>query len=150
MVGSLQTNKVKNALGIFDYVHSLDRESLAMEIEKRAGARKIPCFIEVNVSGEETKRGVAPGNLTTLFNFVRERCASIDVIGLMTMAPFSEDAEKSRPIFARLRELAAGLGLPHLSMGMTQDYEVAIEEGATFLRIGSAFFTSSRLRSQSV
>lgn len=145
-LGTLQTNKVKYVVGKFAYIHSLDRLSLAREIEKRAAQRgiQVDCFIQVNVSGEETKHGIAPDELTA---FARE-LANFDhvrVIGLMTMAPHVEDPELTRPVFRELRRLRDDLNergifkeaVPHLSMGMSNDFEIAIEEGATWIRLGS-------------
>jgi pyridoxal phosphate enzyme (YggS family) len=145
-IGNLQSKKVKHMINQFDYIHSLDRLSLAKEIEKRAPENeKVKCFVQVNVSGEETKAGLKPEET---ISFIRELAEfpSIEVTGLMTMAPFVEDAEEVRPYFRKLRELkeeTEALELPHapcheLSMGMSNDYVVAVEEGATFVRIGSA------------
>jgi pyridoxal phosphate enzyme (YggS family) len=154
MIGHLQTNKVRQALGLFDSVQSLDSLHLAQEIERRLACgiaapgcaeRPYPVLIECNVSGEASKFGVRPADLVALIEAVRP-LAHLRVEGLLTMAPFAEDPEAARPTFAALRELAAqarartGLPLPHFSMGMTQDFEVAIEEGATIVRIGTALF----------
>jgi len=145
-IGHLQTNKVKDIVGKFDYIHSLDRMSLAQEIEKKAARLGIAskCFLQVNVSGEGSKQGVAPEEL---FAFAREvaQMQHIRVVGLMTMAPLEADAETTRPVFRGLRQLRDELNdrrifpypVPHLSMGMSNDYEVAIEEGATWVRLGS-------------
>ncbi len=145
-IGHLQTNKVKDVIGRFAYIHSLDRLSLAEEIEKRAAAmdKVISCFLQINVSGEETKFGLDPADVLA---FVKEtsNMKHIRIVGLMTMAPLVEDPEKARPVFRGLREWQARLqelNLPHvpateLSMGMSGDFEVAIEEGATFVRLGS-------------
>jgi pyridoxal phosphate enzyme (YggS family) len=145
-IGSLQTNKVKDVIGKFTYIHSLDRSSLAQAIERRAGQLgiSVPCFIQVNVSGEESKHGLAPERLTA---FARELAdlPHIEPVGLMTMAPLDGEAEQSRPVFRGLRELrdelnaAAVLRRPvnGLSMGMSGDFEVAVEEGATWLRLGT-------------
>jgi pyridoxal phosphate enzyme (YggS family) len=147
LVGHLQRNKVKLALELFDMIHSVDGVRLAEEIEKRAAAAQeiVPVLIEVNVAGEESKYGAAPDETPGLAETIG-RMPNVDLGGLMTMAPFVDDAEQVRHVFRDLRELRDrirdehGLALPHLSMGMTQDYEVAIEEGATIVRIGTALF----------
>ncbi|HOE26190.1 MAG: YggS family pyridoxal phosphate-dependent enzyme [Candidatus Aureabacteria bacterium] len=147
MIGHLQRNKVAEALRIFDLIHSLDRLRLAEEIEREAAksGRLVPVLVEVNVSGEEHKFGVRPDELPEFLAAVG-RFERLQVEGLMTMAPFSPDPERARPVFRRLRELAGRfadgprLRMRHLSMGMTQDYEVAVEEGATIVRIGTAIF----------
>ncbi|HYG59215.1 MAG TPA: YggS family pyridoxal phosphate-dependent enzyme, partial [Symbiobacteriaceae bacterium] len=149
LIGSLQTNKVKPALEMADLIHSLDRDSLADELIRQAGRRGVPChvLVQVNVSGEESKHGIAPAELP---GFLR-RCSESGILlvqGLMTMAPLDAEPEAARPHFRRLRELAREvreLALPnvtirHLSMGMSGDYEVAIEEGATLVRVGTAIF----------
>ncbi|MCC3381535.1 YggS family pyridoxal phosphate-dependent enzyme [Paenibacillus farraposensis] len=145
-IGHLQTNKVKEVIGKFEYIHSLDRLSLMKEIEKQAAGLNVVvnCFIQVNVSGEKSKQGLAP---ETLFSFAQEvsRMKQIRVVGLMTMAPHESDAEATRPVFRELKRLRDELNtreifaypVPHLSMGMSNDFEVAIEEGATWLRLGS-------------
>ncbi len=147
MVGRLQTNKVRHALRLFGMIHSLDRLALAQEIERRAGReqRPVDVLVQCNTSGEETKAGVEDSELVRLLDRLVE-LEWVRVRGLMTMAPIVEDAEDARPFFAALRRLAekaraaTGLPLPELSMGMTQDFEVAIEEGATMVRIGTALF----------
>lgn len=145
-IGSLQTNKVKDVVGKFTYIHSLDRLSLAQAIEKRAEQLDIvvPCFIQVNVSGEESKHGLQPEELGS---FVKELAvySHIKPVGLMTMAALDSDGEQSRPVFRGLRQLRDELNksaiLPEpitgLSMGMSGDFEVAVEEGATWLRLGT-------------
>lgn len=145
-IGHLQTNKVKDILGKFSYIHSLDRLSLAEAIEKKAASMGIvqKCFIQLNVSGEISKYGLAPERLLEFAQQVRN-FPHIDVVGLMTMAPFETDAESSRPVFRELRRLRDELNehkvfdaeIRHLSMGMSGDFEVAIEEGATWIRLGS-------------
>lgn len=146
-IGHLQTNKVKDVLPRFTYIHSLDRIRLAEEIAKHANRLHIrpQCFIQVNVSGEESKFGVAPESLLSLAEGIRDG-GMIDVIGLMTMAPHVDDPEDTRIVFRRLKELQVQLlhkGWSHiaphyLSMGMSNDFEVAIEEGATHIRVGTA------------
>ena len=146
MVGHLQTNKVRDALGIFKMIHSLDSLRLGEEIEKRA-TTKVACLIEVNTSKEPTKFGVAPSEVFDLYEGIA-KLRNIDVQGLMTIGPgwATEDPEASRPCFRVLRGLQEELAqkfdrpFPVLSMGMTSDYEVAIEEGSTLIRIGTAIF----------
>ncbi|GGN96465.1 YggS family pyridoxal phosphate-dependent enzyme [Saccharibacillus kuerlensis] len=145
-IGQLQSNKVKDVIGKFAYIHSLDRLSLAKELERQASAADITVkvFVQVNISGEDSKSGMPPEEV---FDFVRQMrdYPHIEIVGLMTMAPLESDAEAARPVFRGLRELRdelnAGNVLPypitHLSMGMSGDFEVAIEEGATWLRLGS-------------
>lgn len=143
-IGSLQSRKVKDVLPNIDYLHSLDRLSLAKEIEKRAELQ-IACFVQVNVSGEDSKHGLP---LDKVESFIQDLSpfSKIKVVGLMTMAPLTEDQTLIRPLFRRLKELQekiAAKGYAHapcnqLSMGMSNDFEVAIEEGATFIRIGTA------------
>ncbi|MEK4005128.1 YggS family pyridoxal phosphate-dependent enzyme [Paenibacillus sp. FSL H3-0333] len=145
-IGHLQTNKVKDVIGKFQYIHSLDRLSLARELHKKAEAAglEVKVFLQVNISGEDTKFGLAP---EAVEDFLRE-IAPLDrvkVIGLMTMAPHEEDPEATRPVFRGLRELRDRLNLlgltpepiQELSMGMSNDFEVAIQEGATRVRLGT-------------
>lgn len=134
MIGHLQTNKVKKALEIFSIIHSLDRPSLARELGKH---KAVDAFVELNVSGEVSKTGLPADQIRAFLPTIPK---NVRVLGLMTMAPLSEDPESSRPHFRKLRELAQQYRLSGLSMGMSQDFEVAIEEGATCLRIGTAFF----------
>jgi pyridoxal phosphate enzyme (YggS family) len=126
-IGHLQSRKAKTVNAICDLVHSLSSESAAKRLE-------IPALVEVNLSGEETKSGVSEGELDALI------AAYPDVRGLMTMPPETDDPESSRPYFRRLRELAADRGLKELSMGTSQDYRIAVEEGATLIRIGSVLY----------
>jgi pyridoxal phosphate enzyme (YggS family) len=145
-IGHLQTNKVKDVLGKFQYIHSLDRLSLAEEIHKKAFAQgiQVKCLLQLNVSGEESKYGLPPEELFTFAEQV-SKLPNIEVIGLMTMAPHEGDKEATRPVFRELRRLRDELNakqifnypIPHLSMGMSNDFEVAIEEGATWVRLGS-------------
>jgi PLP dependent protein len=138
MIGHLQTNKVKAALRLFDTIHSVDSIHLAEEISRRA-LRKVPAFLEVNVASETTKSGLALADLPAAHEAI-SRLANIELRGLMTVAPISSSPEEVRPIFRRLAAEARALNLPDLSMGMTDDFEVAIEEGATHVRIGRAIF----------
>jgi len=138
MVGHLQTNKAKTAVDIFDIIHSVDSVRLAETLSQRS-QKKLPVLIEVNVSAEATKSGFP---LPEVDEAVRQigRLPNIEIEGLMTIAPWGSDAEEVRPVFRQLRQLRDALGLRHLSMGMTDDFEVAIEEGATLVRIGRAIF----------
>ena len=144
LIGSLQTRKVRDVINDVDYFHALDRDSLAKEIEKRA-EKEIKCFVQVNVSGEESKHGLTPEQTIDFIKSL-EQYSKIKVIGLMTMAPFVEDEEILRNCFRKLRELrdeVKGLDLSYapcefLSMGMSNDYKIAIEEGATHIRVGTA------------
>jgi PLP dependent protein len=130
-IGHLQSRKAKDVSALCELVHSLSSESAARRLS-------VPALVEVNLSGEESKSGVSeavlPGFLETA------RGLGVEVRGLMTMPPFTDDPEQSRPYFRRLRELAAEQGLAKLSMGTSQDYRVAVEEGATFVRVGSSLF----------
>lgn len=149
MIGHLQTNKAKYAVNLFDYIHSVDRLELAQEISKRAGLinRKMNIMIEINVSGEKTKNGIPAAKAIELIKDVSV-LENISVKGLMTMAPYSTHPEDSRPYFSALRNLRnniisegiTGIQMEELSMGMTDDFEIAIEEGATIVRIGRAIF----------
>lgn len=147
-IGHLQSNKARHVVGRFRMVHTVDRLSLARELDRRVpGPEPLEVLIQVNISGEETKSGVSPDGLAQLVRGLMQ-LPRIRVRGLMTMPPYFDDPEMSRPYFRLLRELrdrTRGLVLaPHsldeLSMGMTGDFEVAIEEGATFIRIGTALF----------
>jgi len=147
-IGNLQTNKVKYIIDKVSLIHSLDRQSLAEEIQKRAErlGKVQDVLIEVNVGKEETKGGVYEEDLEKLFEY----CLSLKnlrVLGLMAIPPYKENPEEVRPYFVKLRKLKEKLEelykikLPHLSMGMSEDFEVAVEEGATIVRIGSAIFS---------
>jgi len=138
MVGHLQTNKIKTALNIFDIIHSVDSLRLAEAISRHA-ARPFPVLLEVSVAGEASKFGFS---LEEIPSAVEAMCwlPNLDVQGLMTVAPVAADPEEVRWVFRSLREVRDRLGLRHLSMGMTDDFEVAIEEGATLVRIGRAIF----------
>lgn len=140
MVGHLQTNKVKTAVNLFDIIQSVDSLHLAEEISRRAPpSERVPVLLEVNVSGEASKYGFTPQELRARVEAIRA-LPGLDVRGLMTVAPMAEDPGDVRPVFQRLRELNERLRLPELSMGMTDDFEVAVEEGATIVRIGRAIF----------
>lgn len=133
-IGNLQSRKVKQVLPLCRLLHSVATDSVLAQLETH-GTPETEVLIEVNVAGEEGKGGVAPADLA---DFIA-RCP-VRVGGLMTMPPYSEDPEASRPHFARLAELAAANGLPRLSMGTSQDWRVAAQEGATIIRLGSALF----------
>jgi uncharacterized pyridoxal phosphate-containing UPF0001 family protein len=136
MIGHLQRNKIDRTLPIASLIHAVDSVRLldALEAESIKQDRNVDVLLEVNVSGEASKQGFAPTALPDLSGLTR-----VKVRGLMTMAML-QDAEKCRPTFAKLRELRDRLGLEHLSMGMSNDFEIAIEEGATFIRLGSVLF----------
>ena len=144
LIGSLQTRKVRDVINEVDYFHALDRDSLAKEIEKRA-EKEIKCFVQVNVSGEESKHGLTSEEAIDFIKSLKQY-SKIKVVGLMTMAPFVEDEEILRNCFRKLRQLrdeVKGLNLLYapcefLSMGMSNDYKIAIEEGATHIRVGTA------------
>ncbi len=138
MIGHLQTNKAKTALELFDIIQTVDSLRLAEALSRRAD-RAIPVLLEVNVAGEASKFGLSPQEVPQTAEAVA-RLPHLDMRGLMTMAPLVSDPEEVRPVFRELRRLRDALGLTELSMGMTDDFEVAIEEGATLVRIGRAIF----------
>ena len=143
LIGHLQSNKARAAVDHFDLIHTLDSPRLASALARIRPTPPVPLLIEVNLGGEASKSGVPPDAVAPLLDSVR---AGVDVRGLMTIPPPASDPSDSRRWFARLRELrdrlaiAAGLALPELSMGMTEDFEYAIEEGATIVRVGRAVF----------
>ena len=149
MIGHLQTNKVKYVVNLFDWVHSVDRPELAQELNKRAlqNDRRLNILIEVNVSGEASKSGIAPQQATGLARLI-STLPGLSLQGLMTMPPYPDNPEDSRPYFVALRNLRdeirkaaiPGISMDELSMGMTDDFEIAIEEGATIVRVGRAIF----------
>ncbi|HLS08712.1 YggS family pyridoxal phosphate-dependent enzyme [Lentibacillus sp.] len=142
-IGTLQSRKVKEVVGKVDAIHSLDRMSLAKEINKRA-AKPVDCFVQVNVSGEETKHGLAPDETLPFIKELKE-FENIRVAGLMTMAPHIDDENRLRGIFRQLASLRENVKAEQLdyapcdglSMGMSNDYQIAVEEGATHIRIGT-------------
>lgn len=149
-IGGLQRNKVRQVLPHLAVLHSLDSVRLANEIERRAEQGRspnpdvpLPCYLEVNVGGEASKQGVEAAGLGELLRGVAD-LRHVEVCGLMTVAPQVDDPEQVRPVFRELRELARAHGLAELSMGMTEDYEVAIEEGATVVRLGRVIFGPRR------
>ncbi|WP_338469894.1 YggS family pyridoxal phosphate-dependent enzyme [Niallia sp. XMNu-256] len=143
-IGSLQSRKVKNIIDKVDYIHSLDRLSVAKEINKRSN-RVIKCFVQVNVSGEESKHGIQPEELTSFIEALKDY-PNVEVVGLMTMAPLTDDESVLRHCFQTLKSLQIQVQqmeleyapCTELSMGMSNDYAIAVEEGATMIRIGTA------------
>ncbi len=138
LVGHLQSNKAKAASGAFDVIHSVDSARLLARLDAAAPAPR-DVLLQVNIAAEPQKQGVAPDQLRELVEAAREG-RNLRLRGLMTIAPIASDAEDVRPVFRALRELAERHELPELSMGMTDDFEVAIEEGATLVRVGRAIF----------
>ncbi|MBZ5610434.1 MAG: YggS family pyridoxal phosphate-dependent enzyme [Acidobacteriia bacterium] len=141
LIGHLQSNKARKAAEIFHVIQTVDSSKLALRLEGEN--RPLDVMLEVKLSAEEAKAGAAPEDLPALVAAIRG-CPHLRLLGLMTMPPWSDDPEKSRPYFARLRALASECGLRELSMGMSHDLEVAIEEGATLVRIGTALFGPRR------
>ncbi|MGA1868646.1 MAG: YggS family pyridoxal phosphate-dependent enzyme [bacterium] len=143
LIGHLQTNKVRDAVNLFDYIDSVDSIRLAEKIEKRAAqinkVQKI--LLEVNISGEEVKYGIDPKDIYFLFERIAD-FKHIQIEGLMTVPPICENKEEVRPYFRKMYQLKKDLGLALVSMGMSQDFEIAIEEGSDMVRIGSALFGS--------
>lgn len=145
LIGHLQSNKASRAAGLFDCVHSVDREDLAARLDRAAaGGAPLPVLVQVDLGREPAKHGVVEDDLAAIVDRVR-RLPNLTLRGLMTIPPEADDPEASRPWFRRLRELRDGLraapgDLPELSMGMTGDFEVAVEEGATLVRVGRALF----------
>ncbi len=143
-IGTLQRNKVKYVVGTATLIHSVTSERIGRAISSRAGGRLVPIMVEVNIGQEPTKTGVQPSQTLALCKTLREM-PGLDLVGLMAMAPMLPDAEKARPYFKKLADMAAegramGLALDKLSMGMTHDFQVAIQEGATHIRVGTAIF----------
>ncbi|MEP6707440.1 MAG: YggS family pyridoxal phosphate-dependent enzyme [Pyrinomonadaceae bacterium] len=150
LIGHLQSNKARRAVTLFDVIHSLDSVALAQRLDSMCveeGRERLPVLIQLNLAGEASKSGIDKGKLPELVETVAG-CSHLSLIGLMSVPPFFEDSEKVRPLFRRLRELRDELnsqgvfaeGNGELSMGMTHDFPVAIEEGATIVRIGTAIF----------
>jgi pyridoxal phosphate enzyme (YggS family) len=146
-IGHLQSNKCRDAVELFEMIQSVDSLSIAQEINKRCeqAAKKMPVLLEVNVAGEASKFGYQPQKLLAELNELNQ-LARLEIRGLMTVPPWSPNAENARPYFCQLRELKQeceqilSVPLPHLSMGMSGDFETAIEEGATIIRLGTALF----------
>jgi PLP dependent protein len=137
LIGHLQSNKSRKAGEIFSCIQTVDSERLARRLHEVG--RPLDVFLEVKLSNEESKEGVAPGDLAGLIHAVRA-CQNLRLRGLMTMPPWSDDPELSRPYFRQLKQLADAHSLSELSMGMSHDFEVAIEEGSTMIRVGTALF----------
>lgn len=156
LIGTLQTNKVKYIIDKVDMIHSLDRISLAEEIDKRAKSinRFIDCLIQVNISKEDTKHGVYENDVIEFIKIISDKFKNIKIKGLMTMAPYSENPEDARIHFKNLKSLSStikdlnldGISMDYLSMGMSNDFKVAIEEGANMVRIGTAIFGERNYR----
>lgn len=141
-IGHLQSNKAARAALLFDIIHTVDSASIARRLNdsrQKAGLAPMPVYIEVKLSEEAAKTGASVSEVNTLADEVR-RLDHLELRGLMTMPPWSLDPETARPYFQRLREIAAQVGVTGLSMGMTNDFETAIEEGATVVRVGTAIF----------
>jgi pyridoxal phosphate enzyme (YggS family) len=140
LIGHLQSNKARDAARLFDVVQSVDSASLAEKLARAADAaeKRLTVYLQVNVGGEEQKSGAAPADAAAIARAIRA-LPSLDLAGLMTIPPIGE-AEAMRPYFRRLRSMRDDLGAPGLSMGMTDDFEIAIEEGATVVRVGRAIF----------
>lgn len=146
LIGSLQRRKVKDVINLVDYFHALDSVKLAQEIQKRA-EHPIKCFLQVNISGEESKHGFSPDELDDVLAEIAQ-LDKIEIVGLMTMAPFEASQEELQDIFSKTHQLQKQLekkqlkNMPfsELSMGMSRDFEVAIANGATYVRIGTSFF----------
>lgn len=150
LIGHLQTNKARRAVSLFDVVQSLDSEALASRLDKLCrddGREKLPVLIQVNLAQEETKSGTTEDSLVSLAENIGQ-LPRLELIGLMTLPPYFDDAEHVRPFFRKLRELRDSLAARHLfafgegelSMGMSHDFEIAVEEGATIVRVGTAIF----------
>ena len=137
LIGHLQSNKARRASELFGTIQTVDSVKLVRRLDE--AQRALDVMIEVKLSSEEAKSGADPSGIPALIEAIRAS-KNLRLMGLMTMPPWSDDAEPSRPYFRRLRELAAQFGLTHLSMGMSHDFEVAIEEGATYVRVGTALF----------
>lgn len=150
MIGHLQRNKARKALALFDCIESLDSAELAEALERILNEaqekRSFPVFVEINTSGEPAKHGVLPDDALKLFDTIMQHCPSITIEGLMTIGPLTDDECAIRASFSLLREMGnslrnrTGLYLKHLSMGMSGDFEWAIEEGSTFVRVGTGIF----------
>ena len=142
MIGHLQRNKVQTALKIFDIIHSIDSVRLAQAISAQA-ERVVPVLLQVNIAGEKTKGGFQRDELSEAVAEI-SRLPNLSLKGLMTIAPLVDDPEEVRPVFRELRELRDSFGMEHLSMGMSNDFEIAVEEGATMVRLGRIIFGERR------
>ena len=154
LIGHLQSNKARKGAQLFDVIHSLDSVELAERLERicvEVGRTKLSVLVQVDLAGEETKSGISESNLPKLVEYLRS-CERLKFVGLMIVPPFNESPEATRPYFTRLREIRDGYASKHffsdgsgeLSMGMSHDFEVAIEEGATLVRVGTAIFGERR------
>ncbi len=143
MVGHLQTNKVKTAVQLFDIIQSIDSLKLAETLSSNA-KDSFPVLLQVSIAEEDSKSGFTVGEITRAVDEIGEM-PNLEIKGLMTIAPWVNDPEEVRPVFRQLRELRDSLGLEQLSMGMTDDFEVGIEEGATIVRVGRAIFGKRRI-----
>lgn len=157
LIGHLQKNKARKALDIFDLIESVDSVSLAERLDRilvEAERTKYPVYVEVNMSGEESKSGVSPENAEELISYVLQKCSSLRLEGLMTIAPNTDDEIAIRNSFIKLRKLRDDMEkkyavkIPELSMGMSGDYRIAIEEGSTIVRIGTAIFGKRNYQNQ--
>lgn len=142
-IGKLQSNKTGPAAQLFDVIQTVDSEKIARRLD--SAGKRLDVFLEIKLSGEDSKSGMPEHELGAVKSFV-EQCENLSLQGLMVMPPWSEDPEQARPYFRRCRELAAQLGLRHLSMGMSHDLEVAIEEGSTLVRVGTAIFGKRQIQ----
>ena len=142
MIGHLQRNKVQTALKIFDIIHSIDSVRLAQAISAQA-EKVFPILLQVNIAGEKTKGGFQRDELSEAVAEI-SRLPNLSLKGLMTIAPLVDDPEEVRPVFRELRELRDSFGMEHLSMGMSNDFEIAVEEGATMVRLGRIIFGERR------
>jgi pyridoxal phosphate enzyme (YggS family) len=149
MIGNAQTNKARDIVRLFDCVHSLNRPELADALDREAAKqkRRLSVLVEVNMAGEASKQGIEPAGTSDLLGYVLNSTTWLDLVGLMTIGPLAGDAESARPAFRELRELRErsrgafpSLSLPMLSMGMSNDFPIAVEEGATHIRVGRALF----------
>ena len=140
-IGHLQSNKAKKVVGFFDYIHSVDSLNLAQQIAKIADSKGIiqKVFIQVNNAFEEQKFGIAPSQLNNLLNEI-QKMKSVEVVGLMNMAPFTDDENEIHRLFREMYKLKEEYQLKELSMGMSDDYDIAVQQGATFVRVGTALF----------
>ena len=155
LIGSLQTNKVKYIIDKVSMIHSLDREALCEEIQKRAEKidRTIDCLVQVNISKEDSKHGLYEEEVINFIKNVSSNYKNINIKGLMTMAPFTQDEDEVRNVFRRLKNLSLDIdkldipnvSMDYLSMGMSNDYKIAIEEGSTIVRIGTSIFGQRNL-----
>jgi len=156
LVGHLQENKARRAISLFDVIHSLDSVSLAQRLDRLCvseARNELPVLVQVNLGGEESKTGIDPGDFDSVLDTIA-KCERLRLIGLMTLPPYFENPEDSRPFFQRLRKMRDQLqeggrfvvGSGELSMGMSHDFEIAIEEGATMIRVGTAIFGERSVR----